>query len=124
MHATTIEKTVRTIDFFVHDSRITKVIEDTQNDSLDFVLDYPVDWENGIYEKKILRFNDYLNYEIKEIPYATQPVILDFKDLGENKSSIGEGRSRIEIIRNKIVLITTAGTRTTEYTTLELIDAE
>ena len=113
---------MQTIDFFIHDSKIIKVIENPENDTLDFILDYPVDWENYVFEKKILRFHKFLNYEIKEFPYASNPTILDFKDYGEIHYVIGEGRNQLEINRRKIELITTAGTRTLEYNSLELLD--
>jgi len=113
---------MHTIDFLIHDSTIIKVIEDTENSTLDFILDYPVDWNNNVYEKKILRFHDYLNYEIKEIPFSSQPVILDFKDYGETNYAFGEGQNQMEIKRRKIKLGTNAGSRTLEYNTLELLD--
>jgi hypothetical protein len=115
---------MQTIDFIIHDSVILKVIEDTQNATIDFVLDYPVDWNNHIFEKKILRFFDCLNYAVKEIPFASRPSILDFKDHGEIIYSIGEGRNEMNIKRRKIELITNAGTRLLEYEKLELINYE
>jgi hypothetical protein len=111
-----------TIDFFIHDSEIITVIEDTQNDTLDFILNYPVDWDNNIFVKKILRFHNCLNYTINEIPFASSPIIFDIKDYGEVKYSIGEGRNIIDIHKRKIELITNTGTRTLEYDNLELID--
>jgi hypothetical protein len=115
---------MKTIDFFIHDARIIKVIENTNSDTLDFILDYPVDWENNKFEKKILRFNDSLNYEIKEIPFSGSPSILEYKDYGELHYFIGEGKNKIEIKRRKIELITNAGNRKIEYNSLELLDYE
>jgi hypothetical protein len=112
------------IDFFIHDSRIISVVENTKDDTLDFFLDYPVDWENNKFEKKILRFNDYLNYEIKELPFSGNPSILEYKDHGEINYSIGEGRNKMEINRRKIELVTNAGRRIIEYNSLELLDYE
>ena len=111
-----------TIDFFIHDSEILSVVEDTQNNNIDFILDYPIDWDNNVFEKKILRFYNYLNYMVKEIPFASRPQIIDFKDYGEILYSIGEGKNKIEIKRRKIELITNAGSRVLEYDKLELID--
>ncbi len=115
---------METIDFFIHDSTIIKVIENTENNTIDFILDYPVDWDNNVFEKKILRFHDCLNYMIKEIPFATQPVILDFEDYGEINYQIGAGLNQMNIKRRKIKLGTSAGTRTIEYSSLELLDFE
>jgi hypothetical protein len=106
----------------LHDSEILNVIEDTQNDTIDFILDYPVDWDKNIFTKKTLRFYDFLNYSVKEIPFATRPQILDFNDFGEIKYSIGEGRNKIDIVRQKIELITNAGSRSLEYKKIELLD--
>ncbi len=111
----------QTIDFYIHDSEILEVIEDTKNATIDFYLDYPIDWTNNVFEKKKLRFFDCLNYTIKEIPFGSRLQILDFKDLGELAYSIGEGNNTIAIKRRKIELITNAGTRTLEYNNLELI---
>lgn len=110
------------INFLIHDSVILKVIEDTQNDTIDFILDYPIDWKNNVFEKKILRFYDSLNYSIKEIPFASSPIILDFKDYGKIEHSVGEGKNKIDVYRQKIELITNAGTRSIEFVNLELID--
>jgi len=112
------------IDFFIHDSTILSTVENTENDTLDFILDYPVDWENNKFEKKILRFIDFLNYEIKEIPFSGSPRILDYKDHSEINYAIGEGRNKMEITRRKIQLNTTAGTRILEYKSLELLNFE
>jgi hypothetical protein len=87
---------MKTIEFFIHDSEIFYVIENTQNDILDFIINYPEDWENNLFVKKTLRFNDFLNYEVKEIPYASRPVILDFQDMGEINYVLGEGKNRIK----------------------------
>ena len=113
-----------TIDFVIHDSEILKVIENTQNNSIDFIIEYPVDWKNNVFEKRILRFYDYLNYTVNEIPFASRPQIIDFNDHGEIKYSIGEGRSKLDIKRRKIELLTNAGKRIIEYKKLELIDPE
>jgi len=113
---------MKTIEFFIHDSEILYVIEYTQNDILNFIINYPEDWENNLFVKKTLRFYDYLNYEVREIPFASRPVILDFQDMGEINYILGEGKNRIEINRRKIELKTTAGSRFLEYKTLELID--
>ena len=115
---------METIDFAIHDSIIIRVIESTQNDTLDFIIDYPIDYENNVYREKILRFYEFLNYEVKEIPFASQPVILDFIDHGEINYTVGDGRNVIEINRRKIELVTNAGTRMLEYEKFELLEID
>ena len=109
-------------DIFIHDSEIISVIEDAQSDTIDFVINFPVDWDNDLFKKKILRFYDCLNYTIKEIPFSGRPSILNFKDYGEINYSIGEGRSKIDINRRKIEFITNAGARFLEYKKFDLLD--
>lgn len=108
----------------LHDSQILKVVEDCQNDTLDFVLDYPIDYENNIYENRILRFYDFLNYKTSEIPFGQLPTILDFEDLGIIKYSIGEGKREIEIERKKVEFKTNCGIRTIEYKKVELFKSD
>ena len=108
----------------LHDSQILKVIEDCQNDTLDFILDYPIDYENNIFEKRTLRFHDFLNYKTSEIPFGQLPTILDFSDLGVIKYSIGEGKSEIEIERYKVEFKTTCGIRALEYKKVELFKSD
>lgn len=115
---------METIDFAIHDSIILKVIESTQNGTLDFIIGYPIDYENNVYCEKILRFYEFLNYEVKEIPFASQPVILDFIDHGEINYTVGDGRNVIEIYRRKIELVTNAGTRVLEYKKFELLEID
>lgn len=110
------------IDFPIHDSEILFINEDTLSNTIDFVINYPVDWDNNIFEKKTLRFYNCLNYMTKEIPFASRPQILDFKDYGEINYSVGEGRNKIDIKRRKIELITNAGSRILEFEKLDLID--
>ncbi len=109
-------------DLNIHDSQIISVIEDTEHDTLDFVIIYPVDYNNYVYSKKILRFYDVLNYTINEMPFGSQPCFLDFVDYGQIEYEIGEGRSKMEIIRKKIRFSTNAGWRTLEYNSLDLLD--
>jgi hypothetical protein len=113
---------MKTIDFVIHDSEIIEVIEKPQTDTLDFILNYPENWEKKIYRKKILRFYNILNYRIYEIPFDSCPTILEQKNLGEINYSLGEGRNEIKVKRQKVELITNAGKRTLEYEKLELID--
>ena len=73
-----------------------KVVEDSQKDTIDFVLDYLVDYEKNIFKKLTLRFHDFLNYRITEIPFGQLPTTLDFNNIGTIKYSIRKSRSEIE----------------------------
>ncbi|OQP50882.1 hypothetical protein A4H97_03390 [Niastella yeongjuensis] len=68
-----------------HDSTILEVKEDTKTQALDFLLDYPTDWDNNIFENKILRFIDAIVYIKKEIPFLGPPAILSIKQLQSPK---------------------------------------
>ena len=117
-------QTVNLKEINIHDSQILKVIENCQNDTLDLVLEYPVDYEKNIFEKRTLRFFDFLNYKITEIPFGQLPTILEFNDLGTVKYSIGTGRSQIEIERQKVEFKTNCGNRTLEYKKVELLNMD
>lgn len=105
----------------IHDIQILRVIEDTQNDTLDFEIDYPSDYEKGIYEKRTLRFVDFLNYQISEIPFSGIVTILQIENLEKISYSIGSGKSEIEVTRNKVEFATNAGARKLEFKSFELI---
>jgi hypothetical protein len=107
-------------DFSFHDSQILEVKE-TSNQTIDFLIDFCTDWQNNIFEKRILRFKDVINYHIDEIPFAGQPSILDIVNLGQFTKTFGTGRNQIEAVRNKIEMQTNAGNRTIEYSDCELI---
>lgn len=49
-----------------HDSILLSVIENTKSDELCFEVDYPTDWENNIYQKRIIIFTEVLNYQVFE----------------------------------------------------------
>lgn len=106
----------------IHDSVILEVIENTTNDTLDFIVDYPVDYNSNRFERKILRFYDYLNYQVQEMPFSSNPTILNFTDCEKIKYQIGEGRNQIDVNRTKIVLNTNAGKRVLEFEKVGLID--
>jgi hypothetical protein len=107
-------------DFSFHDSQILEVKE-TSEQSINFLLDYCSDWQNNVFEKRILRFNDVINYHIDEIPFGGRPTILEIVNLGQITKIFGTGRNQIEAVRNKIKMQTNAGDRTIEYSDCELI---
>jgi hypothetical protein len=107
-------------DFSFHDSQILEVKE-TSEQTIDFLIDFCTNWQNNIFEKRILRFKDVINYHIDEIPFAGQPTILDIVNLGKFTKTFGTGRNQIEAVRNKIEMQTNAGNRIIEYSECELI---
>lgn len=111
-------------DLNIHDSQILKVVEDSQNDTLDFILDYPIDYGKNIFEKRKLRFYDFLNYRINEIPFVGAPTIIEIRDLKTTNYTIGFGRNQIEIVRNYVKFATNCGSRTIEYKTFKLLKAD
>lgn len=75
-------QTMKLEDIHFHDSVIHRVIENTEDDSLSFEVDYPVDWGKEIYERKIIKFTDVLNYQVNEGPFAGKPTLLDWSIVG------------------------------------------
>jgi hypothetical protein len=78
-----------------HDTKIFKVIEDTENDLLTMEVNYPVDWNNNEFEKRRLVFENILNYQVNEIAFSGSPTILDARILQEE-----ERRTRIRLETN------------------------
>ena len=107
-------------DFYFHDAQILEVKE-TEEQTIDFFIDFCTDWQNNVFEKRILRFNDVINYHIDEIPFSGRPTILEIVDFGQITKTFGTGRNQIEAVRNKIEMQTNAGNRTIEYSKCELI---
>ena len=82
-------QTMKLEDIHFHDSVIHRVSENPEEDSLSFEVDYPVDWENEVYERKIIKFSNVLNYLVNECPFAGKPTILDWSIVGnENDRDI------------------------------------
>ena len=92
-----------------HDTKILSVFEDTFADTLIMSVDYPVDWENNIFEKRKIIFEDAYNYCIHEIPFSGSPTILD--------ATVLEQRGRWTQVR----LETNAGYREVCCTAVKLI---
>ena len=108
-------------DFDFHDSQILSVTENTQDHHLDFLLNFPTNWQNNIFEKRTLRFTEVIFYNIDEIPFYGQPTILEIINFGQVNKSWGSGRSHIEARRTKIEIKTNAGNRIIEYKDCSLI---
>jgi hypothetical protein len=91
-----------------HDSRLIRVIEHPDTDELHFEVSYPVDWENNVFEPRVIVFTDVLNYRVEEGPFAGAPTLLDAYDNGLNGS------------RRSVTLQTNAGTRSLLFDSVEL----
>jgi len=107
-------------DFSFHDSQILEVRE-TFEQTIDFLIDFCTDWQNNVFEKRILRFKEVINYHIDEIPFVGRPTILQIINLGQIVKTFGTGRNQLDAVRNKIEMETNAGNRTIEYSDCELI---
>lgn len=107
-------------DFSFHDSQIIEVKE-TSEQTIEFLIDFCTDIQNNIFEKRILRFKDVVNYHIEEIPFGGRPTILEIVNFGQITKIFGTGTNQIEAVRNKIEMQTNAGDRTIEYSDCELI---
>lgn len=106
-----------------HDSQILEVKE-TSEQTIDFLIHFPTDWENEVYEQKVLRFLDVTDYIIKEIPFSGRVTILDIVNLGQVDKVWGEGRNQLKVTRNRVEMQTNAGNRIIEFSICELIAPE
>jgi hypothetical protein len=96
-------------DIHFHDSVLLRVIEDLSTDDLYMEVDYPIDWENSLYEPRTIVFRDVVNYKIDEIPFEGTPFLLGAYDEG------------VELGRFKVLIETSAGNRRFHFRTVELL---
>lgn len=66
-----------------HDSQILKVIENSNGQILEFIINFPSNWEENIFEHKVLKFEGVIFYNVEEIPFSGLPTILNIVSLGE-----------------------------------------
>ena len=59
-----IESGIESIWF--RDNRILAVTEIPEQDRIEFLVDYWVDWENGVHETRVISFSDVSEYRIDE----------------------------------------------------------
>ena len=78
-----------------HDSQIIGVVEYLETGELLIDIDYPIDWQNDIFEHKIIVFRNVLNYEVHEGPFEGRPTILQVQQVGRK-----EERSLLRIETN------------------------
>ena len=110
-------------DYSFHDAQILSVTENSEQHSFEFLLDFPVDWDNNVFERKNLKFTDVITYSIEEIPFAGNPTILNIINFGLITKVFGEGRNQIVAERTKIEIQTNAGNRIIEFVTCDLLPA-
>ncbi len=65
-----------------HDSRLIRAIEIVETHNLHFEVMYPIDWENNIFEPRMIAFLDVLNYRVEEGLFVGAPTLLDAYDKG------------------------------------------
>lgn len=109
--------------FSFHDSKILEVKE-TAEQTVDFLLNFPIDWQNNVFEERILRFKGVIYYHVDEIPFDGQPTILQVINLGRITKFFGTDKDRLESVRNKIEIQTNAGKRIIEYFDCDLIPSK
>jgi len=97
-------------DIHFHDSVIHRVIENPEADTLSFEVDYPLDWENNIFARKVIQFTDVLNYQVFESPFFGKPTFLEWSIVGSESDR--------EIVR----LETNAGFRQLSFKDVSLIN--
>ena len=87
----------------IHDSVLRTVEEVTSSDTLIFNIDYLEDWENNKFIKAQIIFENFINYEIHEGPFAGKPTILKINEIGSREDH--------KVIRKQIKIETNAGYR-------------
>lgn len=60
-----------------HDCEIESVVEIPDKDILVFNVQYPEDWDQNIFVRKGIVFNDHHSHEVNEMPFEGNPTILD-----------------------------------------------
>ena len=65
-----------------HDTQILRVIEDCETDTLTMEVEYPVDWDRNVFEKRLLIFEDVHGYQVFEGPFEGCPTILEASIIG------------------------------------------
>ena len=97
-------------DVSFHDALILEVREHSLTQTIDFIVDFPVNWDENKFEKTILRFKDVIFYNIHEILFSGYPTILkiDYEPPDSNSFM-------------RIKMETTAGDRVLEYKDAEFL---
>lgn len=98
-----------------HDSTIIKIIE-YPNQIIDYYIDYPTDWENNLFEPRILRFNGVIFHKADLIAFDGTETILEIKDQEITKNS------KLVDNENMIIIATNAGNRELIYKNCQLLN--
>jgi hypothetical protein len=72
-------------EIWFHDAVIHRVVENAETDELGFEVDYPVDWENNVFEPRTIVFMNALRYTVAEGPFHGRPQILEVVQTGEEE---------------------------------------
>lgn len=105
-----------------HDSQILKVIENPSEQILEFIIDFPTNWEENMFEQKILKFENVIFYNVEQIPFDGLPSILNIVNLGEVIKDFSSEKNQWKTSRNKIKIETNSGNRIIEFSECSLID--
>lgn len=106
-----------------HDSQILEVKENSFDQTIDFLLDFPVNWDENKFEKRILRFKDVAVYIKKEIPFSGYPTILEIEIKNTSKHSFNTSLTSVTTSQYKIEMTTNAGSRFIEFANAELLNS-
>lgn len=109
-------------NYAFHDALLLEVKEIPSEQQIDFLIDFPTDWSNNLFEKRTLRFKDVVLYSIDEIPFNGQLAIMNIMNNGTIRRTIGSAKNQIEIIRQRIEIHTNAGSRIIEFSDCEFIE--
>ncbi|QJD80292.1 hypothetical protein [Spirosoma rhododendri] len=110
-------------DLSFHDAIIISVAENTVDQSFEFLLSFPTNWDDNVFEPKILRFTDVTFYSVDEIPFNGQPAIVNIESCGAVTKPLNAGLNPFLFTRQKIKILTNAGDRFIEYADCFLLDA-
>ena len=70
-------------DIYVHDGRLLRIIEDTEQARLTMEVELPKDeWSDELVARRLV-FDDAYGYQVFEIPFHGCPTILDIQIVGE-----------------------------------------
>jgi hypothetical protein len=100
--------TLELSDIHFHDSILIRVVEVANSHEFHFEVMYPVDWDNNVFEPRIIAFLDVLNYRVEEGPFSGAPTLLDAYDNGYERNY------------RSVTLQTNAGTRSLLFKRVEL----
>ena len=74
-----------------------------------------------VYEKRILRFEDVVFYNVDEIPFVGFPAILNIEYFGKIIKKYGNGNNEIKVERTRVEIETNAGKRIVEFSDCKFV---